>query len=205
VIDNEGVRVAGSEGPSAAVAQQAVNQALALSGMSVELAAPVDTVSGPSAQRALGGVIVTMKSEPLNAVISLLPPDIRKQITDNITFDQTISISIAPAVVSAGAGLKDDLVEAPIEPVDDSSVDVADTPTEPTDVGSSGDTSGVTPPVAVGGSAPVVLSNDFAGVPLWLVVLLMLIALVSSRPLVMAADRLLAARGAAGACPDGGS
>ncbi|MEX2538623.1 MAG: hypothetical protein WD646_08220 [Actinomycetota bacterium] len=206
VIDNEGVRVAGSEGPGVAAAQLAVNQALAQAGISIELAPPVDTIAGPSASRSLGGVIVTMKSGPLDTVISLLPADIQKQIHDNITFDQTISISIAPAVVSAGAGLKADALEQP--PVDTDAippaVDTTDT-TTPTDVGSGSDTSTDTGTTVPTGPAAVPVSSDFDGVPLWLVVVLLLIALASSRPLVMAADKLFAARGPAGACPQGGT
>jgi hypothetical protein len=204
VIDNEGVRVAGSEGPGTAVAQQAVNQALAQSEISIELAQPIDTIAGPSATRALGGIIVTMKSGPLNAIIALLPPDIRKQITDNITFDQVFSVSIAPAVVTAGAGLGADAIQPPVDtgPVPPA-INTGDT-TTPTDVAvdTPTDTGVSTAPTA---SAPVTLRSDFEGVPLWLVIMLLLIALALSRPLVMAADRLFAARGVAGACPQGGT
>ena len=202
-IDNEGVKVADQAGPGVAAAQLAVNQALAQAGISVELAAPVDTVAGPSATRALGGVIVTMKSDPLNAVLALLPPDIRKQITDQITFDQTFSIAIAPAAVSAGAGLGIDQEPADIgvPPAADLG-DGTSTSTETTDTGSV-DTSGET--TVPTGPAPVSLSTDFDGVPLWLVIVLLLVALASSRPLVMAADKLFAARGVAAACPNGGT
>lgn len=204
IIDNEGVKVADQTGPGVAAAQQAVNQALAQAGISVELAAPVDTIAGPSATRALGGVIVTMRSEPLNAVLALLPPDIRKQITDQITFDQTFSISIAPAVVSAGAGLGID--QAP--PIDVGVPPAVDTEgtsasTETTDAGSVDAGGGTT--VATGGNAPITLSTDFEGVPLWLVLVLLLVALASSRPLMWAADRLFAARGVVAACPNGGT
>jgi hypothetical protein len=203
-IDNEGVKVADQTGPGVAAAQQAVNQALTQAGISIELAGPIDTIAGPSATRALGGVIVRMKSEPLNAVLALLPPDIRKQITDQITFDQTFSIAIAPAVVSAGAGLGID--QAP--PADIAVPPAVDTggtstSTETSDTGSV-DTSGGTT-VPTGGPAPVSLSTDFEGVPLWLVIVLLLVALASSRPLVMAADRLFAARGVVAACPNGGT
>jgi hypothetical protein len=44
------------------------------------------------------------------------------------------------------------------------------------------------------------VKSDFEGVPIWLTVLLVLIALVASRPLTMLADRIFAARGAGG-CP----
>jgi hypothetical protein len=147
-----------------------------------------------------------MKSDPLNAIIALLPPDIRKAITDNFTFDQAVSIAIAPAVVSAGAGLTADALEQP--PVDTGpippAVDTSDT-TTPTDVGSGSDTSTDTGTTVPTGPAAVSVSSDFDGVPLWLVVLLLLVALASSRPLVMAADKLFAARGPAGVCPQGGT
>ncbi len=202
-IDNEGVKVADQTGPGVAVLQQAVNQALAQAGISIELAAPIDTISGPSATRALGGVIVTMKSDPLNALLALLPPDIRKQITDNITFDQTISISIAPAVVSAGTGLGID--QAP--PVDIAAPPAADTSGDTSvPVDTSTDTGTVDTPTSVpSGNIPVSLSTNYEGVPLWLVIVLLLVALASSRPLMMAADRLFAARGVVAACPNGGT
>jgi hypothetical protein len=204
-IDNEGVKVADQTGPGVAAAQQAVNQSLLQAGISIELAAPVDTIAGPSATRALGGVIVNMKSDPLNAVLALLPPDIRKQITDNITFDQTFSISIAPAVVSAGAGLGIDQAP-PADVAIPPAADLGGDTSVPVDTSSgdtgTGDTGGTTVP---SGNAPVSLSNDFDGVPLWLVIVLLLVALASSRPLMMAADRLFAARGVVAACPNGGT
>jgi hypothetical protein len=203
-IDNEGVKVADQTGPGAAAAQQAVNQALLQSGISIELAPPVDTIAGPTASRALGGVIVTMKSDPLNALLALLPPDIRKQITDQITFDQAISISIAPAVVSAGAGLGIDQappVDVAVPPAADTSGDTVPVDTSTGDTGTV-DTGGITAPT---GNAPVSLSTDFEGVPLWLVIVLLLVALASSRPLMWAADRLFAARGVVAACPNGGT
>ena len=150
-----------------------------------------------------------MKSEPLNAIIALLPPDLQKQITDNITFDQSISISLAPAVVSAGAGAsfaENPPTDAgPLPPTtdvsgDDLSGDLGAVPSSP--VGT-GDTVDPVPAGNGGGGTSVVLQTDFNGVPLWLVIVLVLLAFISSRPLVMLADRLLAARVGGVACPEG--
>jgi len=204
VIDATGVHVA-DQGLDTAVVQQSVNQALNQFGVSMELSAPVDTIEGARASRALGGLLIRIRTSTIEPLIAALPAELQSQIRGQITFDQDITLQFAPAAVAAGAAKN---IEFPM-------------PTLLPNVG--GTTGGSTPGTAVGGSdaggsvgtapsgggtsigggtpiavAPVV--KVFEGVPLWLVFLLMLIALVSSRPLTAFADRIFAAR-VAGRCP----
>ncbi len=207
-IDPNGVHAGDQEGPDSAAAQQAVNQVLNQLGASLELAKPVDSISGAQGSRALGGLILRVKSSTLEPLIVALPEPLQTQVRGQVTLDQDIAIQIAPAAVTAGAARALDFdVEAPSLP----------------DIGGGGDTGGsviegdTTAPMTGGtgsapstgdftGGAPVAIETtptSFTGVPVWLVVLLMLLAFVSSRPLMALADRLLAVR-AAGGCPDEG-
>jgi hypothetical protein len=74
--------------------------------------------------------------------------------------------------------------------------------------GTSGGSSAPTGLAPSTGGGPVGLTQvrtTFEGVPLWLVILLVILAFASSRPLTAAADRLLSARAGAGGCPDEGN
>jgi hypothetical protein len=214
-IDSNGVHVAGSNTPTAAQ-QQALNQVLNQLGVTMELSRPVDTVNGASASRALGGLVISIKSSTVEPLISALPADLQTQIRGQITFDQTFAVQIAPAAVSAAAAkvieFEPPAVVPPAGPAtstDDNSSTSSDEPLTPVGEDVSGDTSGDTGGAGVPttGGAPTAIAlqpvkTDFGGVPVWLTVLLVLIALVSSRPLTMLADRIFAARAASG-CPEG--
>lgn len=209
VIDAAGVHVADSDVDTAAQ-QQALNQILNQAGITMQLSEPVDTIAGPQARRSLGGVLISVKSSTIEPLIAALPQDLQTQIRGQITFDQVFSIQIAPAAVSAGAARTIEFAppEVPAEPTqaggDDTSVG-GETEVPTGEGGTTTDLSGDDQPsVEVGGGAPIALApvrSDFDGIPLWLTILLVLIALVSSRPLTMLADRIFAARAAAG-CPN---
>lgn len=204
VIDSSGVRVADQEGLGAATVQQAVNQVLAQTGISIELSEPVDTVQGAQASRALGGVLIRGKSSILEPFLSALPDELEGQIRGQLTLDQEFTIQIAPAAASAVAAKT---LEFPVE--------VPDLGSAPVDslTGGGGDVTGAAPDSpgvstaeapSVGGGSPVAVapaSIAFGGVPVGLVVVLMIAAFVSSRPLMAVADRILSARAVAG-CPD---
>ena len=206
VIDSSGVHVA-DQGFETVATQQAVNQALAQAGISIELAEPVDTIQGPMASRALGGVLVRIKSSTLEPLIAALPEDLQNQIRGQLTLDQEVTIQLAPAAVTAGAAKViefpadlSDLADTP-GGADAATGEAAGTPTD-TSAGPSAGTAGA-PSAAAGG--PVALSpvrTTFQGVPVWLVVLLVIGAFVTSRPLMAVADRLLAAGAGAAGCPD---
>jgi hypothetical protein len=208
-IDSNGVHVAGSSTPTAAQ-QQALNQVLNQLGVTMELSRPVDTISGPKATRALGGLVISIKSSTVEPLISALPADLQSQIRGQITFDQTFAVQIAPAVVSAGAARAIEFEPPPIAPPagptttdDDSSS--SDEQLTPVGEDAGTDTSGDSTSVPTGSGTTVALQpvkTDFDGVPVWLTVLLVLVALGASRPLTMLADRIFAARAASG-CPDG--
>jgi hypothetical protein len=206
-IDSSGVHVAGSNTPTAAQ-QQALNQVLNQLGVSMELSRPVDTISGAQASRALGGLVISIKSETIEPLIAALPPDLQTQIRGQITFDQTFAVQIAPAAVSAGAARAIAFEPPPVAPPAGPTTNTDDGEStsggQLTPVGEDvpADTSNTGVP-ATGGTAIALqpVKTDFDGVPVWLTVLLVLIALAASRPLTMVADRIFAARGASG-CPD---
>jgi hypothetical protein len=204
-IDSSGVHVA-DQGIDAVAVQQAVNQALAAAGVSVELASPVDTIEGGRATRALGGVLVRIRSSSLEPLIAALPEELQRQVRGQLTLDQEVTIQLAPAAVTAGAARN---IEFPSQlpglaapPAGGGEVGatgggvVGDAP-----AGGSGSAGGAPSPGLVPAGTTSV-SMDFDGVPVWLVALLVIVAFVSSRPLTALADRLLAAR-AGGGCPEG--
>lgn len=204
-IDAAGVRAGDQEGPGSAATQQAVNQVLNQLGVSLELAEPVDSVQGGSGSRALGGLLVRVKSSTLEPLIAALPAELQTQIRGQVTLDQDMTVQIAPAAVAAGAAKAVDFV--------------AGAPQLPLPGGAEGTTSsggasvaspgaaGSAPAGTVGGGPPVAVETtpvSFNGIPVWLFVVLVLAALLSSRPLTAIADRLLLAR-LAGGCPDEGN
>ncbi len=207
-IDSNGVHVAGNDTPTTAQ-QQALNQVLNQLGVTMQLSEPVDTVAGAQASRALGGLLISIKSSTIEPLISALPPDLQSQIRGQITFDQTIAIQIAPAAVSASAARAIEFVPpAVVPPAGPATPDDTTTTAEPLtpageDVPSDTPSDTGTGGTNVGGTSIALqpVKTDFDGVPVWLTVLLVLIALVASRPLTMLADRIFAARGAAG-CPN---
>ncbi len=212
VIDNTGVHVA-DQSMSSASQQQALNQVLKQAGVTIELAPPVDTKSGPKASRALNGLLVRIEVDTLEPLIAALPAELQSEIRGQFTLDQAVAIQIAPAVVSAGAA-RAIAFEPPIDvpPVIDGSGGSggsdagslgAETPVGDAggDVGSSGDGVAVG---AEGSGTPVAfapLRTSFSGVPLWLFFGLTLLAFASSRPLTMVADRILAAGAGSARCP----
>ncbi|MGH2758080.1 MAG: hypothetical protein ACRDKJ_00790, partial [Actinomycetota bacterium] len=206
-IDTNGVHAGDQEGPDSAAAQQAVNQVLNQLGASLELAQPVDSTSGAQGSRALGGLLLRIKSSTLEPLIAALPAPIQSQVRGQLTLDQDITVQIAPAAVTAGAAkLLDFGVEAPALPDFGGDTDTGGSVGGDTSVPSGGTGSAPTGGGGPTGGAPVAIETtpaSFSGVPIWLVVLLVLAALFSSRPLMALADRLLAAR-AAGGCPDEG-
>jgi hypothetical protein len=208
IIDSNGVHVADQSAGTAAQ-QQALNQVLNQLGITMQLSRPVDSSAGPKASRSLGGLLISIKSSTIEPLIAALPPELQTQIRGQVTFDQVIAVQIAPAAVSAGAArvieFEPPAVVPPAAPTtgDDTSTSgddltpVGEEPPSSEDVGPSAPATTGTAPVAI---APV--KSDFDGVPLWLAILLVLIALVSSKPLTMLADRIFAVRGGAAACPD---
>ena len=207
VIDTTGVHIADEDGLAVAAAEQAVNGALSAVGVSIELSKPVDTIQGPKATRALGGVIVRMKTSTAEPLIAALPDDLEQQIRGQLTFDQEITIQLAPAAVTAGAAKALEFEVPELPPVVEGTSDTPTQPTTPTDT-TTGDTTTTTPgettTTNAGGTtvaaAPVNVSSD--GIPVWLAVLLVIAAFVLSRPLSGLADRVLAMRAGGVACPD---
>jgi hypothetical protein len=177
----------------------------------MELSAPVDTISGPRGSRALGGLLISIKASTIEPLIAALPADLQSQIRGQITFDQVIAVQVAPAVVSAGAAKSIPFEPPVVMPPAAPTVDNGDTSSAGEPLTPIGETDTTKSPIDTGvGSAPIVggttialqpVKSDFDGVPVWLTILLVLIAVVASRPLTMLADRIFAARGAAG-CPN---
>lgn len=201
VIDSSGVHVA-DQGIGSAPVQQALNGVLNQLGISMELAEPVDTKQGPKATRVLGGLLIRMKSSTLEPLIAALPEPLQGQVRGQLTLDQIVTISLAPAAVTAGAA-KAFVFEPPALPPPTTTTGTPPTTDVPntTTVGAGGTTPG-------GGSAPATVplastpvKITYEGVPLWLVIGLVLLAFALSRPLTMAADKLLAARVGGTVCP----
>jgi hypothetical protein len=206
-IDSNGVRVDG-QGTATAAIQQAVNSALKSAGIGIELASPIDMISGASASRNLPGLLVRMNDTAVDKLVSLLPLDIQNQIRGQLTFDQEMTVTLAPVSASATAAKAFEL--PPVDTTVGGLTQTATGATPPvtTTTNSGGGSSGpaVSAP-SVPASVPTTLAaaptvKDFKGVPVWLVVLLVLLAFATSRPLMALADRLLFARGG-GDCPEG--
>jgi hypothetical protein len=205
-IDSSGVHVEG-QGTATAAFQQAVNGALKSAGISIGLASPQDTLAGAAAARTLPGLYITVSDTGVDKIVSLLPSNIQSQIRDQVTFDQEMTMTLAPVSVATTAAQ-------------------AYLPGLPTIVGGvTQSVSGATPPIVEttragspdvsSGGAPVVASGvpttlaaapalkNFTGIPVWLVILLVLLAFATARPLMALSDRLLFARGGSSACPEG--
>ncbi len=205
-IDASGVHVDG-QGTAIATIQQAVNAVLKSAGITIELASPIDTISGASAARNLPGLHVTLNDTAVDQLVSLLPASLQSQIRGQVTFDQGMTITLAPASATASAA------KAFLLPAADTSVGgltqgvTGGTPSSVTSTGggSTAPVGGSSAPVTSGGgvviaAAPTV--KNFTGVPVWLVILLVALAFVTARPLMAAADRLLFARKGAAVCPE---
>jgi hypothetical protein len=208
VIDTEGVHIADEEGLGAAAAEQAVNGVLSALGISIELSKPVDTIQGPKATRALGGVIVRVKSSTLEPLLVALPDELESEIRGQLTFDQETTIQLAPAAVTAGAAKALEFEVPALPPVvEGTQTDAPTSPTTPTETTPTDDTT-TTPttgtPSDTGGTtvAAAPVNVTFSGVPVWLVVLLVIAAFVLSRPLTALADRVFAATAGGAGCPD---
>jgi hypothetical protein len=155
-------------------------------------------------------VLVRVRSSTLEPLIAALPPDLQSQIRGQLTLDQEFTVQLAPAAVTAGAARN---VEFPIDVPDAGSAELptaigdAVEPPPDTSAGSTAPTSAGAPTLVAGAPVAAVApaSGSFQGVPVWLVVLLVLAAFASSRPLMAVADRLLSARVGAGNCPSGGT
>lgn len=203
VIDATGVHVA-DQGLETAVVQQTINQALNQFGVSMELSAPVDTIEGAKASRSLGGLLIRIKTATIEPLIAALPAELQSEIRGQITFDQDITLQFAPAAVTAVAAKNIEFPLPTLLPNIDGSTGGTTTPG--TAVGGSETTGSVGTTSSGGGTStggtPVAVASvvkTSEGVPLWLVILLMLIAFASSRPLTAFADRVFAAR-VAGRC-----
>jgi len=207
-IDSSGVHVDGA-GTGTAAFQQAVNSALKSAGITVQLASPVDTVSGPSAARNLPGLLVTMNDKAVDQLVSLLPAALQSQIRGQFTPDQEMTITLAPVSVNATAAKAFLLPTVPTVVGGLTESTTPSAPSSSTTTTTSGGSSGA-PSVSVPSdtgvpttlaAAPVV--KNFTGVPVWLFIVLFAIALVTARPLMALADRTLFARGGASSCPEG--
>lgn len=205
-IDSSGVHVDG-QGTATAAIQQAVNGALKFAGISVALALPEDTVAGASAKRNLPGLNIKMNATGLDKLVTLLPTDIQNQVRDQVTFDQEMTVTLAPVSVAATAA------QAYVPPVDTTVGGITQpvtgvvTPAVVEGARGATDLPSGSVPVTAGG-VPTTLAaapalKNFAGIPGWLVIVLVLLAFATARPLMGAADRLLFARRGASACPEG--
>jgi hypothetical protein len=152
-------------------------------------------------------VLIRAKTSTLDPLIAALPADLQSQIRGQLTFDQEFTIQLAPAAVTAGAAKA---FEFPVQAPDLGGT-TEQTPTgldealPPSDISEGAALTGGVSGSPAGGPVNVTqVSTTFEGVPVWLVVLLMIAAFVSSRPLMALADRLLSARAGAGGCPNGG-
>jgi hypothetical protein len=205
-IDANGVHVDG-QGTGTAAAQQAVNAALKSAGITVELASPLDTVSGASAARILPGLLVTMNDKAVDQLVSLLPANVQSQIRGQVTFDQAMTVTLAPVSVSASAAKSFEETASGAIGGATQGLTGGTSPDVSSAGGSSPPVGGSSGPASVVASAPTLAASsptvkNFSGVPVWLVIVLVLLAFVTARPLMAVADRLLFARRSAAVCPE---
>jgi len=205
-IDSSGVHVDG-QGTATAAIQQAVNGALKSAGISIGLAAPEDTVSGASAARNLPGLYIKISDQGVDQLVSLLPAGIQSQIRDQLTFDQEITVTLAPVSVDAAAAQAyvppiGATVGGVTQPASGSTTPIIENGRSGSPAVSSGSAPSIASSVPTTLAAAPALKN-FTGVPVAIVVLLFLLALATARPLMALADRLLFGRRGTGVCPDG--
>jgi hypothetical protein len=91
-VDRKGVHVADQTAPVFdPINNGQVQQALQQAGITMKVAAPVDSLKGASAERSLGGLVVTFQP---GAFEDALPSQIGDQLKSHNPFDQTITLSI---------------------------------------------------------------------------------------------------------------
>lgn len=213
-IDAEGIHADGEDYDSGfSVVQQAVSQSLAAAGITFAMAEPVDLVSGASASRSVGGLIVSIEAATFREYVAALPAPLRDAITANVAMDQSVHLTIAGVAVRAAAtpgfggfdlGLDGDIptdvaglgFDAPgstgsgFEPGADGTSGFAAAPPPAAPLDTAATTGGSRGPVPEG----------FGGLSFWLVAAALIAAALTSRALARHADTALAARGAGG-CP----
>jgi hypothetical protein len=98
-VDRKGVHVAGQTVPVFdPIDNGQVQQALQEAGITMQVAAPQDSVKGAHAERTLGGLEVTFLP---GAFEDALPSQIGDQLKQHNPFDQTITLSIGGVTVSS--------------------------------------------------------------------------------------------------------
>lgn len=210
-VDENGIHAGEESHPNPLVSglNDATEQALADSGISIALAQPIDTVDGPVGGRSAGGLIVRMNSSRLDEFVSNLPDELEKEFRARVSTTHDLTLVFGAANVKASA-LKS--FEFEFEEFEFDAGSGADVLGETLDSGSfdGGDFASGAP---VGGGetttgAPVATQPAFAGpidvngVSAAVVILGLALVLGAARGLQMMSDRLLAV-GAAKACPLG--
>jgi hypothetical protein len=98
-VDDKGVHVQNQTVPVFdPINNSQVQQALAQAGVTMKVAKPVDNLKGATAQRALGGLVLTFDAGALNAVI---PKQIQDQVKNYVQFNQTITLAIGAVAVDS--------------------------------------------------------------------------------------------------------
>lgn len=104
-IDENGIHAGGETHPNPITGQlnQAAEQALKDSGISMTLASPIDTTKGPQGSRSVGGLVVRMKSSRLDEVVSQLPDPIEKELRARVSTTHDLTLVFGAANVKASA------------------------------------------------------------------------------------------------------
>ncbi|MFN2543860.1 MAG: hypothetical protein ABR600_04705 [Actinomycetota bacterium] len=98
-IDEMGVHVADQTVPILdPINSSQVQQALAQLGITMKVAAPVDNTKGATAERMLGGLVVTFDSGSLGAIV---PQQVHDQLDRYVQFNQTVTMNFGGVSVSS--------------------------------------------------------------------------------------------------------
>jgi hypothetical protein len=104
-VDHDGVHAAGEAIPFPG-GTDPINEQLALAGLSLFIAEPLDVVEGAEASRSIGGLIIVLETKTL---ADNLPPDLFSQLPPEVPpflydSNRTLTISLGGVAVSATAG-----------------------------------------------------------------------------------------------------
>ena len=67
----------------------------------MKVAKPVDAVKGADAQRVLGGLVLTLQPDALNAIVGQLPKQVQDQLKTYVQFNQEMTMSIGGVSVGS--------------------------------------------------------------------------------------------------------
>lgn len=213
-LDEEGFHQGGEATPNPLLGElnSGLEEALADSGISITLVEPIDTVKAGEGSRSVGGLIIRMKSDRMEDLVSALPEPIQGQVRQNLSTSHDLQLIFGAANVRSSAlkAFEFGGEEFEVDLGDDFDTEVlgASVDAGSFDGGDFGSTGGGITTAAPGGGQVVTGRPAFAapvevdGIATAALVLGLAFALAVARGLQVVSDRALAPA-TARACPIG--